>query len=63
MLVQGVAVLDWINGNHLVPPAVNVLQPEQQTVAHLMEVLWKHVHLPQGAKPVKVFQGINFMGI
>lgn len=39
MLVEGVAVLDRIDGNHLIPPAVDVLQPEQQTVAHLMEVL------------------------
>lgn len=54
MLVQGVAVLDGINGNHLVPPAVDVLQPEQQTVAHLMEVLWKHVNLSQSAKSVQV---------
>lgn len=54
MLVQGVAVLDGVDGNHLVPPAVDVLQPEQQTVAHLMEVLWKHLDLPQGAKSVSV---------
>lgn len=39
MLVESVTVLDGVNGNHLVPPAVDVFQPEQQTVAHLMEVL------------------------
>lgn len=39
MLMEGVTVLDRIDGNHLIPPAVDVLQPEQQTVAHLMEVL------------------------
>lgn len=39
VLMEGVAVLDGVNGNHLIPPAVDVLQPEQQTVAHLVEVL------------------------
>lgn len=39
MLLESVTVLDGVDGNHLVPPAVDVLQPEQQTVAHLMEVL------------------------
>lgn len=39
MLVESVAVLDGVDGNHLVPPAIDVFQPEQQTVAHLMEVL------------------------
>lgn len=39
MLVESVTVLDGVNGNHLVPPAVDVFQPEQQTVAHLVEVL------------------------
>lgn len=39
MLVESVAVLDRVNGNHLVAPAVDVFQPEQQTVAHLVEIL------------------------
>lgn len=39
MLVESVAVLDRVNGNHLVPPAVDVFQPEQQPVAHLVEIL------------------------
>lgn len=39
MLMESVAVLDRVNGNHLVAPAVDVFQPEQQTVAHLVEIL------------------------
>lgn len=39
MLMESVAVLDGVNGNHLISPAVDVFQPEQQTMAHLMEVL------------------------
>lgn len=39
MLVESVTVLDGVNGNHLIPPAVNVFQPEQQPMAHLVEVL------------------------
>lgn len=39
MLMESVTVLDGVNGNHLIPPAVDVFQPEQQTMTHLMEVL------------------------
>lgn len=39
MLMECITVLDGVNRNHLIPPAVNVFQPEQQTVTHLMEVL------------------------
>lgn len=39
MLMECITVLDGVNGNHLIPPAVDVFQPEQQTVTHLMEVL------------------------
>lgn len=39
MLMESVTVLDGINGYHLIPPAVDVFQPKQQTMAHLMEVL------------------------
>lgn len=39
MLVESVTVLDGVDGNHLIPPAVDVFQPEQQAVAHLVEIL------------------------
>lgn len=39
VLVESVAVLDGVNRNHLVPPAVDVFQPEQQAVARLVEIL------------------------
>lgn len=39
MLMESIAVLDGVNGNHLIPPAVDVFQPEQQAVAHLVEIL------------------------
>ena len=39
MLVERVTVLDGVNGDHLIPPAVDVFQPEQQTVTQLVEVL------------------------
>jgi len=39
MLVESVTVLDGVDGNHLVPPAVDVFQPQQQAVTHLVEVL------------------------
>lgn len=39
MVMESVTVLDGVNGDHLVPPAVDVFQPEQQTMAHLMEIL------------------------
>lgn len=38
--MESVTVLDGINRNHLIPPAVDVFQPEQQAVAHLVEILW-----------------------
>lgn len=37
--MESVAVLDGVNRNHLVPPAVDVFQPEQQAVARLVEIL------------------------
>lgn len=39
MLMESITVLDGINGNHLIPPAIDVFQPEQQTVTHLMKFL------------------------
>lgn len=39
MLMEGVTVLDRVNRNHLIASAVDVFQPEQQTVAHLVEIL------------------------
>lgn len=39
MLMESVTVLDGVNGNHLIPPAIDVFQPEQKAVAHLVEIL------------------------
>lgn len=39
MLMECIAVLNRVDGNHLIPPAVDVFQPEQQTVTRLVEVL------------------------
>lgn len=38
-LLQTVGVLVGVDGKRLVPPAVDVLQPQQEAVTHLMEVL------------------------
>ena len=39
MLGQRLAVLEGVDGDHLVAPAVDVLQPQQEAVARLVEVL------------------------
>jgi len=39
MLMECVTVLDRVDGNHLVPPAINIFQPKQQAMAHLMKIL------------------------
>lgn len=39
MLMESVTVLDGVNGNNLIPPTVDVFQPEQQTMTHLMKIL------------------------
>lgn len=45
MLMKCVAVQDGINGNHLISPPVNVFQPKQQTMAHLMKFLPRNVFI------------------
>lgn len=41
VLMERVTVGAVVDGDNLVPPAVDVLQPQQQAVAHLMEILQK----------------------
>lgn len=40
MFVKGITVLDWVNWDNLIPSAINIFQPEEQTVTHFMKVLW-----------------------
>lgn len=39
MFVKSITVLDRINRDDLIPSAIDVFQPEEQTVARLMKVL------------------------
>ena len=50
VLGQRLTVLEGVDGDHLVAPAVDVLQPQQEAVAGLVEVLgrghtkWEELH-------------------